>query len=498
MKVNTRTLFFLITIIFSDFALAKGESSLQVPISIPLSSLQNLANQHMPRSIPINQPSQICIPKKMGKTKVSYPRCTKGNGWIPVPKCGKAYKWVSTYISPDISCKINGRVSRVGNIKVTGSSNNLKIDMSVDAVVTAKSIGGVVKSQTGRARAKVSTIVGLDMRPDWTPALNVNPSYRWDKRPTIRLFKIIPVTFAGKVDPEIRKAVNQLQKNKTGLLRAINLKARLEPIWRKIQEPLLVNAHPQVYSVFSPNKVSFSGFKIEGGHLKTSLGISGKTSVAFGPRPKSKLRPLPSLTRGKISNSGFNVNLATYVNYNSLLDFARKSYPKGIVFNLNEKHAKGVVKITKPVIKAWKKGVSISAIIDYDNRSKFVKFIDRFNWLSAKGRVTFNAELDVSNNNLHVKTVGYDAATNNGLANSLVKLARLEIVKKKVASLLRYNFSKDIAKAKNFANKKYGEINLPHGLSVRSNLSSISASSLRFDQNGVGVDVMLSGQVLVR
>ena len=468
------------------------DSTLQVPISIPIKSLQNLANKHIPKRIAtINEPRQVCVPAAWAEIKVPYFRCRK-------LKCGKAYKRIKTKVTPELRCKIKGQIDRKGPVRVFTKNNKLQLSLVVNAAVSAKKIAHLIKSQTARANATVTTSVEVDMDSSWNPIVKINPSYHWNQRPTIRILKTIPITIANKVDPKIKQQIAKLQKDIGGLGKSLNLKRQIDPIWTKIQEPILVNANPSAYATFSPNKISFSGFKAEGGLLKTSLGISGSTKITTGSKPQTKKKPLPKLTKGQLSTPGFNINLMTNVKYSSLLEFAKKNHPTGFIVDLSKTPAKGIAKVSSPQIEPWKKGVSISAVIDYDNRSKFVKKIDIFNWFAAKGRVTFNAELGIRNNNLFVTNIDYSADTKSNLANSLVKVAKLDIIRNRVSDLLKYSFSKDLVKAKNYANTQFGNIKLPHNLRVKSNLNKISIENLSFDENGLTISTNLSGRLAVK
>lgn len=476
------------------------KSTLQIPISIPLKNLQNLVNKHVPsRLATIDEPRQVCVPAEWLKTKVPYVTWEiKKIGFFKTKVPTTRTRWLKTKITPEIRCKIQGRIDRRGPVKVFAKNNKLNLSLVVDAVVSAKKIAHLIKSQSARANATVTASVSVDMDSNWNPVVKINPAYHWNQRPTIRILKTIPITIAGKVDPKIKQQITKLQKDIGGLGKALNLRSEIDPVWAKIQEPILVNAKPSVYAVFSPEKISFSGFKAEGGLLKTSLGISGSTNIVTGPKPQISKKPLPKLIKGKLTNPGFNINLVTDVKYSSLLDFAKEHHPTGFTLDLSKTPAKGIAKISSPQLKAWKKGVSISALIDYDNRSKFVKAIDVFNWFSAKGRVTFNAELDIKDNNLIVTRIDYAAKTDSGLANSLIKVARLDIIKNKVADLLKYNFSNDLARAQGYANTQFGNIKLPHNLRVMSTLNKISAEGLSFDKDGLTIETNLSGRLAVR
>ena len=101
--------------------------------------------------VAVDQQLEACIPAKYA---IVCPVPKISCHWFKCRKDGCATKEIKTKVTPDISCRIVGRVDR-GTILLTGAGNTLAMTMPVSIDVSAKDVGGIVKSVTATGSANV-------------------------------------------------------------------------------------------------------------------------------------------------------------------------------------------------------------------------------------------------------------------------------------------------------------------------------------------------------
>jgi hypothetical protein len=73
----------------------------------------------------------------------------------------------------------------------------------------------------------------LTLKEDWTPVMTLNTDFKWREPPHFYVFGV-PVTFADKAEPPVRKALNQLEEQVGSLVDPS--KIRQEAL-KRLEEP---------------------------------------------------------------------------------------------------------------------------------------------------------------------------------------------------------------------------------------------------------------------
>lgn len=267
-------------------ALSEQPSTIRVPVGIPVATLEREINQEVPATLyRIDEPQRVCI-----KTK--------------------------SKLLPDVTCRLRGEVTR-GPIRLSGSGETLALTMPVRTTVRAENIGKVIKRETATGAMNVTARVRLGLSPDWTPRAKIDADYAWTNKIGID-FLGQRITFADKVDPELRKVLAKLERTLPSKLGRIQAKQEVAKIWAKGFTSVRVKSDPLIWARFTPERIGFSGYRIENGQINIGFAAQAKTETIFGERPKDPpVTPLPNLMRG-LPPGGINVHVPVLVRYDIL------------------------------------------------------------------------------------------------------------------------------------------------------------------------------------
>ena len=155
------------------------------------------------------------------------------------------------------------------------------------------------------------------------------------------------------------------------------------------------------------------------------------------------------------------------------------------------------MKISDPKIERGGAGqLSISAHINYDNRSPWLKKIDIFNWFDIDGKITFKGtpKIDKTNRSLILDNLVYDSITNNDLFDLLVDASELELLSSYFATRVNFEFGQKVDDAIVKTNNAISSFS-KNNLTVSAYLQIASIDGLILDYNKITVYTKLSGVV---
>lgn len=263
--------------------LKEQASTIRLPVAIPLVELERAINAEVPQLLhQIDEPQQACI-----KTK--------------------------SKLLPDISCRLAGSVRR-GHIRLTGSGNVLRVSMPVSAVVRAENIGKIIKRETATGAMNVTARVTLGLSRDWRPHAKVDADYNWTNKIGIDILGR-RITFASKVDPKLHQVLAGLERTLPKHLDKVQARSKVQRIWAKGFTSVRVKTDPQIWARFTPERVGFSGYSVQGGDLVVGFAAQAKTETVLGERPADPpVTPLPNLM-GHLPGRGINVHVPVLVLY---------------------------------------------------------------------------------------------------------------------------------------------------------------------------------------
>jgi hypothetical protein len=367
--------------------------------------------------------------------------------WTKIPK----FKGLKLYtqkliLTPAIYCDVWGHVERRGDLTVGGTGNTVQFSLPIHASMSAKAVG---IQETAKADATFFMKATPDINSEWQPTLNISSDFQWDRRPEIRLLNMIKVTIGSKVEPKLRAEIAKFEASVPAMLQELNLRAEVEKIWSEVQDPIRIAEAPQTWAVFVPAGVGFSGFDIEDQSLDTQVFLEGETRIFVGEKPqveKVALLPLGDMVAepGKFSLA---VPIAIQEGeVQTLLD----SVPSDLLtFKIDEGVAlQGTLMVSELDIEMHGSGdLRLMADVHFDNRSDWLKAIDIFDWFDVEGRVELSVvpALDESTQMVYTQSLRLDSETNSGLADALVDLMDLPLVRDALAEQLKYDFSEALA-----------------------------------------------------
>lgn len=384
--------------------LKEQASTIRIPVSIPLKELETAINAEVPQVLErIDEPQQACI-----KTK--------------------------SKLLPDISCRLLGTVRR-GPIRLTGSGNVLRLTMPVSATVRAENIGKIIKRETATGAMNVTARVTLGLSRDWRPRATVRADYDWTNKIGID-FLGRRITFASKVDPRLRQILSGLERTLPRHLDKVQARSQVQRIWAKGFTSVRVKTDPQIWARFTPERVGFSGYSVQGGNLVIGFAGQAKTETVLGERPADPpVTPLPNLM-GNLPGRGINVHV-----------------PVLVLYPLLERTA--LAELQKPEFRAVELKGGLKATADYHRVTIYgtpqnqvavgVDMTLRTGTVTTKGTVWFVAKpvVDIEKRIVGIRDLAVAGDTDSKAFNLLLQVVNQTTLRERMMAAIRYDFTKD-------------------------------------------------------
>ena len=492
---NTRTitpiLFLFLIFIHPSILFANHQpSTITLPIQLDLKVLENYLNETLPENLAdIDEQNIVCVKPQYFKTK-SIPKC-RMNGY----KISCKDNSLKIRTVPQIKCDVKGWVKRDGQISVTGQGKKMRFSIPVKARVSANA----KISETAEARAMIHIDVKPHIHEDWSVSVDMTPEITWSKRPTMKLLEVVKITLHSKVEPKLKKKMELFVKKVPQHLADLKIKEKVSTVWKDIQEPIKLNDDANIYLLFKPADISYSGIHITDNMLQTTISAEGKTQIVLGNPTtvdckKSELCTLGSIPQQK---GKFNFHLPVSISYEELLAISNKNFLEGYSIDFIKSALPGVLKVSNPKIKKSSAGIlSITANINYDNRSTWLKAIDMFNWFDVDGEITFKGtpRIDKQSRCLVLEDLVYDSTTNSDLFDLLIDAAELKPLSSYFTTLMKFEFGEKIDDAVIEANKAINSFS-KDDLTVSASLHMASIDDLIIHDEQITISTQLSGVV---
>jgi len=486
--------FIFLTLFFPSRSIATYQppltSTITLPVQLDLKVLENYLNTILPKELAqINEQNIVCVKAQYFKTK-TIPRCRMKGLKI---QCKQNSMKIRTV--PKIKCDVEGWVKRNGQISVTGQGDTLKFAVPVKAKVSANA----KVSETAEATAVINIDVKPQINKDWTISVDMAPDIKWAKRPTIKLLEVVKITLQSKVEPKLRKKMEDFVKKVPQHLADLKIKEKVHTVWKDIQEPIKLHDDSEIYLMFKPKDISYSGLNIVDNMLQTTISAEGNTDIVLGDPSTVDCEKSGLCDLGTIANKKgeFNFHLPVSIEYQELLSLSNQKVLEGYTHALIKDALPGVLKVSDPKIKKSSDGkLSISAHVNYDNRSVWLKAIDIFNWFDVDGEITFQGtpKIDKATRCLVLENLVYDSTTNSDLFDLLVDATELEPLSSYFASLMKFEFGNKIDSAVIQANKALSSFS-KDDLSISASLHMASIDDLKVNDEKITISTKLSGVV---
>jgi Domain of unknown function (DUF4403) len=271
--------------------LPKELSTIVVPLTVPVSEIEARLNQITPARLwTINQFEPRCIPAQrvticpLHKTKCKGKECKN-------IACKIGIK--SAKFTPDVGCNIVGQVTR-GRIRLGGRGDALSLTMPVNAVISARDVGGVIKQETATGSANVRATVKMSINNAWAPVAKVNIDYNWVNPPGIN-FLGKRISFVDKADAKLAGVIAGLERDLAREIARVQTRQVVADAWAQGFTSILLNRErPPAWMRITPQHMSFGGYRVNGANLELMLAAEAITETFIGDKPDNPEKtPLP-------------------------------------------------------------------------------------------------------------------------------------------------------------------------------------------------------------
>jgi len=480
-------------LLYPNIAMASNTTQLDSVITVPIEADLKVLEDHLNDLIPnlladIEELNRVCVEAQYLKTN-GIPKCR-----IDGYKISCKHRTIKIKTIPQIKCDVKGWVKRDGRISLSGQGKTLHFTFPIKAQVSTEA--GI------RGTANASAILYIHAIPninnDWSVSVDVTPHFVWSKEPTVELMEIMKINIKNKVEPKLRKKMETFVKKVPKLLADLQMKEKIHTVWQDIQEPLKLDNDSETYLLFKPKSASYSGFDIVDNILKTTISAKGTTEIIVGkPNIGYKKTELCNLGSIPCEEGKFNFHLPVSVTYQELLELSNKKLLSEYSIDLIENAIPGVMKVSKPKIERNSAGkLRISAHINYDNRSSWLRMIDLFNWFDINGEIIFHASprIDQETRSLVLDNLVYDSTTNSDLFDVLVDAAKLEPIESYFSSLMKYEFGPKIDDGIIKANKALKKFS-KDDMNISAYLQMASIEDIVINEEHITIHTKLSGKV---
>lgn len=402
----------------------KESSTLQVPVTLSLDSLQRALEAKTPRQLwSIDTRSEACV---AGKRVKAFGRQVK--------------------VTPDISCRIVGHVTR-GAITLSGGGENLTLAMPVHATISARDVGGILKGETATGAAVVRASVRFGLTPDWHPQAKVDISYDWTNPPGID-FVGQRIQFVDRADQELADVIAGLERDLQAEVARTQVRPTVADAWKEAFTVLELNrAKPPAWMRVTPVGLAFAGYHVDGRNLQLKIAAEVFAETFVGPEAPEAGTPGPLPPQIPVPKaSGLRFHIPVVADYRELepvvLRALRKLNDKGIRIEDVGHVDADFRKVTVFATDEGRLAVGVDAIVEPVGQQLGTR------WGKTKGQVWLTG-FPISEPNsqiVHFRDIQIFGGTDRVAANLLLMVVNNDAVRQEIASSLTQDFTKDYRK----------------------------------------------------
>ncbi len=277
------------------------QSSLTLPVSVPLPSLKAAALAHLPAVLASIDQQQ-------------------------------------TLVGGVVTVQLRGEVWRSGDLSLVPEGDGLRLSLPVTATFRATPVGlgdFLARDFTGAAvvTAHVTPVIGAD----WNVGLEVQADYRWTAPLSFELLRGVSINVGALVDPQIRSRLSGVSEALNASLRTgLKLRERAADLWGRLFQPWTlpgieggsVQIRPQGLSVTPVSFGTDAASLTLGGSFVAQVGL-GQTGQTGAGQPGTVQMPVPStplppLRVGPLPSTGVQLEVPVTFVYRQLSDLATR------------------------------------------------------------------------------------------------------------------------------------------------------------------------------
>lgn len=306
------------------FTPPKPASTISVPVRFDLDRLQADINRLAPAALWSIDERTTCIPPARVSVCLRHERKCKGKECRGVP-CKIGVERLR--VSPPISCRIVGRVTR-GAIRLSGKGSTIALAMPVHAEIQARDVGGVIRQETATGSALVRATVRLGIDGKWNPTAKVDLDYDWTDPPGID-FLGQRIRFARRADRALQKVIVDLERDLPRAFPKDVLRRDIAGAWHEAFTTIELNRErPPAWMRITPQGVGFEGYRISGRTLEARIAARAITETFVGDRPEPPSpTPLPPPLRDR-PVGGLKFHIPVMADYRELEPVLKRALDK--------------------------------------------------------------------------------------------------------------------------------------------------------------------------
>ena len=270
-------------------------STLAAPLTVSLDQLQGALERRVPRELwAIDERRGDCVPAQR------------------IRPLGLDIK-----VTPDISCRIRGEVTR-GRLRLEGRGQELLIRLPVNAVLRAEDVGGVLKGETADGSADATLRARLSVSPEWRLRAKVDLGYRWNREPGID-FLGQRIELTSRADRELSGLVNRIERELETELGRIDMRPFVANAWKQgFTVVSLSKTDPPAWLRLTPQEAGVTGYRFNRRQLEIDIAVKARTETFVGPQPDAPAAtPLPAMDSA-IAGNGVHIAMPVLASFGEL------------------------------------------------------------------------------------------------------------------------------------------------------------------------------------
>lgn len=422
----------------------KQESTIAVPIEIPISGVQNQLNKEL-----------------------------KGN------------LFELKNLSATKNDKFNLTVAKQSDITLKATNNTLNISIplavSLDGEFKVSALGvSVSESINSDFSIKVNLTSKLSLAKNWQVQTDTQiKSHQWLKKPTIKVLGLeLPLDFIADVLLNKSRDLIAQQIDKE-IPKQVDLKTPLSDAWKDVQKPVLVSEGYDAYLQIEPLSIGMEALKLTNNQLKTAVGIQVFAETHIGGKPETpKITALPNYETVSNLDNTFSVILQNEISR----DFANQEIRKqfiGQTFTYGKKN---------------NKIVTITNLYLYGSEGKMVVQVDVIG--NIKGALYFsgNPVYDEEKQAIVINDLDFGIDTKNVLLKTASWIFEGKI-EQKIAENLELPIQSPVQKVKQDIQNTLKDYPLNEFASVEGDLQTLRLGGIRITKENIIVDILAEGEL---
>lgn len=389
-------------------------------------------------------------------------------------KLMRQYNGSTEVLDGTVKGKLNYRVDRVGDVKISGSSDGLniafpvKFNVKFNGNVLAAVVRVPFSAQTD-GELKINISVKPSIRRDWSIKTDAKVDFEWVKSPYLNIAGI-KIGIQNEASNFFKEAVrDNLPKLEGELNKVIDLREIMQREWDNLSIPFKIAEN--FWLAADPRSISALPLEISPDKVVLRSSIEAGLSASMNEIPQSRKKKLPHLGSSLSASEDITIAAKALLAFNALLKEADTSE-----IDL------GAAKIDIRSIKIKGDGERILGAVELGMGS-----------LSGRIYVTGSPVYDDKTRTLSVSDFDLEPSTRNELIQSAAWLIR-PILLDSIREKLSWNVGNDIDRLLKSARDAVLKRELTPELELNGEINEAKFDNLRVVEQGIEITLFLTGK----